>query len=90
MTFFSQRIPRGLNLKVAAAVRHTCWDDIFDGEAYHPNGKIISMTPMTEHSQEVNDYLNMFLRQEDYDRIEKWDALGIDTWNNELYQKEAV
>jgi len=90
MTFYSQKIPRGIDLKVAAAVRHTCWDDIFDSESYHPSGKIISWTPNSEHSQEMQDFLHMFLRKEDFDRMKKWDSLGIENWNNDLYDQEAV
>ena len=90
MTFYSQRIPRNIDKKIAAAVRHTCWDDIFDGEAYHPTGKIISWTPNRLHSQEMQDFLHMFLKQEDFDRMKKWDVLGIDKWNSALYEKESV
>lgn len=90
MTFYSQRVPRNIDKIVADAVRGTCWDDIFDREAYHPSGKIISWTPNREHSQEVQDFLHMFLKQEDFDRMKKWDQLGIDKWNRELYEKESV
>jgi len=87
MTFFSQIIPKNIDPKVAAAVRHTCWDKIFDSESYLPGGKIISWTPNTNHSQEVQDYLSMFLKQEDFDRIKKWGDIGIENWNSETYSK---
>lgn len=89
-TFYSQKIPHNLDLKVADAVRGTCWNDIFDRESYHPSGKIISWTPNEHHSQEMKDFLWMFLKQDDFDRIEKWDRLGIENWNQDFYEKEKV
>lgn len=88
MTYYSQRIPRGADLIVAKAVRGTCWDDIFDGEAYHPNGKIISLSSRERgHSQEVEAFINMFLKKEDYDRIDRWDEYGIENWNYDFYME---
>ena len=46
MYFYNQIIPKKLNPKVADAVKHICpirGYNVFDAEAYHPNGKIISI-----------------------------------------------
>jgi len=89
MTFFSQIIPKNVDIKVATALRGTCWDRIFDGEAYLPNGRIISLT-LRNHSEEVKDYLMSFIKQEDLDRIKKWDDIGIENWNQETYSKGRI
>ena len=61
---------------------------IFDGEAYHPkSGKIISKTYRGQ-SDEIKEFLYMFFKQEDWDRIKKWDELGINKWGRELYERE--
>ncbi len=95
MHFYSQLVPRGLDKNVADAVRGTCPIHMFgspihmfDHEAYHPSGKIIYHTPI-EHSDEVKAYLTQFLKQEDLDRIDKFDS-DFDNWNDEYYERVKV
>ena len=63
--------------------------EIFDHESYLPNGLIISHTEI-DHSQSVKNYLYMFMTKADWDRIEKFEEIGIENWNHELYEKEMV
>jgi hypothetical protein len=97
MTFYSQRAPKNIDSRVANAVRGTCpismirgdGPEIFDHESYLPNGLIISHTEI-DHSQSVKNYLYMFMTKADWDRIEKFEEIGIENWNNELYEKEMA
>lgn len=96
MHFYSQLVPRGLNKNVADAIRGTCPIHMFgspihmfDHECYHPSGKIISSSVISEHSDEVKNYLTQFLKKEDWDRIEKFES-DFDNWNDEYYEREKV
>jgi len=96
MHFYSQFVPRILDKNVADAIRGTCPIHMFgspihmfDHECYHPSGKIICHTPIDNHSDEVKAYLTQFLKQDDWDRIERFGA-NFDDWGHEYYDKEKV
>jgi hypothetical protein len=72
MNFSSQIIPIGLDLKVAEAVRGTCYNKFFDHECYDVEGRIIDHIPMEQYPPYVYEYLTMFLHHNDWDRIEKY------------------
>ncbi len=97
MHFYSQLVPHILNKDVADAVRGTCPISMFgssihmfDRECYHPDGKIICVSGIDEHSDEVNINLTQFLKKEDWDRVKKFDELGLENWGRELYERETV
>jgi len=96
MHFYSQLVPHGLNKDVADAIRGTCPIHmfgspihIFDHECYHPSGKIISCSIISEHSDEVKAYLTQFIKKEDWDRIDRF-GVNFDDWGHEYYKKEKV
>ena len=89
MYFYSQVVPKKIHPKIADAVRHTCPIRgflVYDAEAYHPEGKIIS-TLKDGLKGDIKEFITMLLKPEDWDRIEKWDDFGIDNWSS-LYSKE--
>jgi len=96
MHFYSQLVPRILDKNVADAIRGTCPISImgssiymFDHECYHPSGNIIGHTPIDNHSDEIKAYLTQFIKQEDWDRIERFET-NFDDWCHEYYEKEKV
>lgn len=86
MNFYSQKVPKQLDLRVADAVRNVC-NGMFDGEAYLPTGEIISYY-MKDHSDELSSYLCQFFRHSDFERIDKWEKIGIENWGQDMYEKE--
>lgn len=91
MQFYSQIIPRKINPIIAKAVRSCCPVrniNVYDSEAYHPNGKIISsFIYKTSRKEGVYEYLTSLLKKEDRERIEHWEPY-IEDWG-EMYSKEC-
>lgn len=101
INFISQLVPTSIDWKIANAVRHTCGLSIFydtdnekkfsypcmyDGQSYLPNGIIISDNK-DGMSDELTEYLHMFFTKDDYDRIQKFEDIGIENWNYTLYEE---